>query len=147
MPDETRSSEGPPSEAAVISREMVKLLRELAGRGPTKARTTIGRDHVLVMLHDSLTPADKLLASAGYGDKVHATRQALQDVMRPRAIRLVEETLRRSVVSFLSANHLDPDVAAEVFVLGPLEDGATGRVSEGEASREEPGRTDGERPA
>ena len=36
-------------QAARISREMVRLMRRLSGRGPTRARTTIGRDHVLVM--------------------------------------------------------------------------------------------------
>jgi uncharacterized protein YbcI len=40
--------------AAEISNAMVRLIAETTGRGPTKARTTIGRDHVLVMLRDTL---------------------------------------------------------------------------------------------
>jgi uncharacterized protein YbcI len=32
------------SPAAQISRGIVKLIRDIVGRGPTKARTTIGHD-------------------------------------------------------------------------------------------------------
>ena len=61
----------------------------------------IGRDHVVVVLYEALTKAERLLASEGHQDKVIAGRLAIQDLMRPRAIRLVEETLRREVVGFL----------------------------------------------
>ena len=46
--------------------------------------------------------------------------------MRPEAIKLVEEALYRDVVGFMSANHGDPDLGAEVFILGPSEDAETG---------------------
>ena len=48
----------------------------------------------------------------------------------------MEETLHRKVLAFLSANHLDPDIAAELFVLDPHEDGAGGVLDEGEARRD-----------
>lgn len=135
MRADERSDREPPSDAAVISNGMVALLREVSGRDPTKARTTIGRDHVLVMLHDVLTPIDKTLVTAGHGAKVLVGRHALQEAMRPQAVRVVEETIGRKVVGFLSANNLAPDVAAEVFVLSPLEVGASGVLAEDEARR------------
>src|SRR4051794_16043087 len=119
---------------------MVKLLRDVSGRGPTKARTTIGRDHVLVMLHDVLTPIDKTLAAAGHGEKVLVGRHALQEAMRPQAVRVVEKAISRKVVGFLSANNLAPDIAAEVFVLSPLEVGASGVLAEDEAPLDGHGR-------
>ncbi len=134
--DQQRGAEAPPSDGAVISRAMVRLLHDTTGRGPTRARTTIARDHVLVMLHDSLTTADRNLAAAGHEEDVHAIRHAIQEIMRPEAVRLIEETLGRKVVAFLSSNHLDPDIAAELFVLSPHEDGAGGLLDEGEARRD-----------
>ena len=36
-----------------------------------------------------------------------------------KILELVETTLKRTVVAFMSANHLDPDIGAEIFVLQP----------------------------
>jgi uncharacterized protein YbcI len=120
-------------QAAAISRGMVTLLRRYAGRGPTKARTTIGRDHVLVVLHDTLTQAEHTLVENGHWDRVESARAAIQDVMRDEAIQLVETTLYRKVNGFMSTNHCDPDLGAEVFILEESEDDELG-VHEAEAS-------------
>ena len=117
----------------MISRGVLTLFEELTGRGATRVTTTIGRDHVVVFLYEALTKAETLLASEGHRDKVIASRLALQDLMRPQAIRLVEETLRREVVGFLSANQIDPDIAAAIFVLAPAEDDAKAEAAEGAA--------------
>jgi hypothetical protein len=37
--------------------------------------------------------------------------------MRDDLVAVVEEPLERKVVAYMSANHIDPDLAAEVFVL------------------------------
>jgi uncharacterized protein YbcI len=42
--------------------------------------------------------------------------------MRDELVALVEEQLGRKVIAFMSQNHIDPDLAVEVFVLEP--DGA-----------------------
>jgi hypothetical protein len=64
----TPSSE-PGEHAARISREMVRLMRRTAGRGPTQARTTIGRDHVLVIFRDALTEGERNLIAGGRDDE------------------------------------------------------------------------------
>jgi hypothetical protein len=38
--------------------------------------------------------------------------------MRPELIAGVEQVVRREVIAFMSANHVDPDMAVEFFVLG-----------------------------
>ena len=43
--------------AAAISTGMAGLLRSYTGRGPEGAHTTIGREHVLVLVRDTLTKA------------------------------------------------------------------------------------------
>jgi hypothetical protein len=42
--------------------------------------------------------------------------------MRDDLIAIVERQLDRKVIAFMSQNHIDPDLAVEVFVLEP--DGA-----------------------
>ena len=44
---------------------VVRLFSEHTGRGPTKARTTIDGELVVVLLHDSMTHAEKTLVQAG----------------------------------------------------------------------------------
>jgi uncharacterized protein YbcI len=39
--------------------------------------------------------------------------------MREEAIAKIEELTGRKVMAFMSANHIDPDLAAELFVLEP----------------------------
>ena len=44
--------------------------------------------------------------------------------MREDLVAAVELNTGRSVVAFMSSNHIDPDMAAEVFVLELRADGA-----------------------
>jgi uncharacterized protein YbcI len=50
-------------------------------------------------------------------------RHRFQQAMREDLIAVVEKQMERKVVAFMSANHIDPDMAVEVFVLEPLPDG------------------------
>jgi hypothetical protein len=38
-------------------------------------------------------------------------------------IEIVETHTERTVVAFMSDNHIDPDLAAEIFILEPVSDG------------------------
>jgi uncharacterized protein YbcI len=109
-------------QAAHISREMVQLMLKIAGRGPTKARTTIGRDHVLVMFQETLTQGERNLVDNGHEAQVDALRSSYQALLRDDAVTLIETTLDRKVIGFMSANHFEPDMAAEVFMLDPSEE-------------------------
>jgi uncharacterized protein YbcI len=104
---------------AAISETVVRMLAESTGRGPTKARTTIGRDLIVVVLQNALAPGERYLAERGRVEHVLNMRRAYQDAMRTDAIAAVEGLTGRTVAAFMSANHVDPDLAAEVFVLEP----------------------------
>jgi uncharacterized protein YbcI len=118
--------------SVAISNGMVQLLRQYTGRGPTKARTTIGRDHVLIMLRDSLTKGEQTLVDAGYLEHVMLTRRRYQEVMRPEATTMIEELTGRPVVGFMSDNHANPDLGVEVFILEP--DAQAAALEEGEST-------------
>ena len=112
--------------AAAISTAVVHLLAERTGKGPTKAKTTLGENGVFVVLEDNLTKGERHLAEAGEGASVVDTRRLWQQVMQEEMRNIVEELTGRRVVGFLSDNHIDPDLAVEVFVLEPAPKGATG---------------------
>jgi uncharacterized protein YbcI len=104
---------------AAISETVVRLMAEASGRGPTKARTTIDRDLIVVVLQDSLTSGERYLAAADRVAQVLDMRRAYQDAMSTDCIASIEELTGRTVLAFMSANHIEPDLAAEVFVLKP----------------------------
>ncbi len=117
MPQETPDVIQSP--AMRISNMTVRVLHEYTGRGPTKARTTISGDVVVVILQDTLLKAERTLVDAGEGEFVRAIRRRFQSAMRQDLVQGVEEVLERRVVAFMSDNHVDPDIAAEMFVLEP----------------------------
>jgi uncharacterized protein YbcI len=112
-------NEGPRSANSDICDAAVRLLREYTGRGPTKAKATINGDSVMVLLGDTLTRGERQLAVTGKADRVLQLRHDFQMVMRDDLIEAVEEALGRKVIAFMSQNHIDPDLAVEVFILEP----------------------------
>jgi uncharacterized protein YbcI len=104
---------------AAISEAVVRLLAESTGRGPTKARTTIDGDLIVVVLQNALTPGERFLADDDRGEQVLDMRRAYQDAISTDAIVAIEDLTGRTVTAFMSANHIDPDLAAEVFILNP----------------------------
>lgn len=103
--------------SARISTGAVQLLSEYTGRGPTKAHTILNKDSVTIILRNLLTKGERSLVAADKGDEVLRSRYAYQQVMRVDLSELVERAVDRKVIAFLSANHLDPDVAVEFFLL------------------------------
>ena len=105
--------------AAAISNAVVGLLHDYTGRGPTRARTTIGADTIVVTLRDSLTKAERTLADRGQSIEVLAMRRAFQDTMRDDLVAAIERLTGRTVEAFLSDNLHVPDVAVEIFLMQP----------------------------
>lgn len=105
--------------AAAIANMTVHLLSEYTGRGPTRARTHLSGDLVAVVLQDSMTKGERSLIRDGEQDRVLATRQAYQRTMREDLAGGVAELTGREVIAFMSANHIDPDMAVEIFILAP----------------------------
>ena len=124
MTEVERKSQGG-SVSAAISNAAVRVVSDYTGRGPTKAKTTINRDSVMIVFGDVLTKAERTLVQNGDKDAVLQMRKRFQHAMQGDFIEIVEAHTERSVIAFMSDNHLDPDLAAEIFILEPLSaDGA-----------------------
>jgi uncharacterized protein YbcI len=102
---------------SAISRAVVRVVAEFTGRGPTGARTTIAGDWIFVVLEDNLTRGERKLAETGHSDFVISTRRKYQEAMREEIRREIEALTGRTVEAFLSASHIDPDVAVEAIKL------------------------------
>jgi uncharacterized protein YbcI len=106
-----------------IANHVVQLLSEYTGRGPTKARATFSHDLVTVVVQDLLAKGERSLVRDGKANLVLDLRRAYQETMRDDLTAGVEQITGRRVIAFLSANHIDPDIAIESFVLAPQDDG------------------------
>ena len=105
-----------------INNGAVRVLRDYTGRGATKARTVIDHKSVTILLSDTLTPGERRLADGGRAEHVLNNRHEFQRLMRDDLVKVVEDALDRKVIAFMSANHIDPDIGVEVFVLEPKAD-------------------------
>jgi uncharacterized protein YbcI len=141
----TPTTQPPPSlvgaKSAAISNLTVRLLSQYTGRGPTKARTYINEDLITVVLRDTLTKAESSLVDSDHGEIVLSTRHTFQGVMGAGLVAGVEEITGRTVLAFLSANHIAPDIAVEIFVLAPI-DGALPSPASGSPTRASIGQGD-----
>ncbi len=126
------------SPSAKIATSMVQVLHEYTGRGPTKAKTTIDENLVTVVLADTLTTGERTLVGHGQADRVLQVRHDYQTAMRDELVGIIERELDREVIAFMSQNHLDPDLAVEIFVLKPARSLANARQP---AAREAAART------
>ena len=105
--------------ASQVSRAVVQIWHEYTGRGPTKARTTITDELIVVLMGDTLLKAEKNLAARGRSAEVLSMRRAVQETMKADLVAAVEKLTGRPVIAFMSHNHIEPDLAAELFVLEP----------------------------
>jgi hypothetical protein len=69
-------------------------------------------------MEDGRTAPERTLRAHGHDDEVLRARRALQEVLEPDLEATVEDITGRPVQATLSATRLDPDVSAEVFLLG-----------------------------
>jgi uncharacterized protein YbcI len=112
---QARPSEQPAT--ATISRRIVQLHKEFYGRGPTKAKTYIHDDLVVVLMRGGFSKAEETLLQEGRGESVLRQRMDFQDVMTERFIEVIEQETGRKVAAMMSGSHQHPDLLGEMFVL------------------------------
>lgn len=103
--------------AGGISREVVRLLKDLIGRGPTKAKAYLHDDCVLVLLREGHTRGENTMFEAGGARGVAQGRVDISETIRAPLIEVVERQAGRKVVGFMSSSQQHPDLLSFVFVL------------------------------
>jgi uncharacterized protein YbcI len=102
---------------AAIARAVVRIHRDYVGRGPTKAQAFFRGNVVVVVLQDVMTTAEKTLVADGQSEAVLKLRHSFQIAMRGELSDAVERLTGCKVDAFMNDNHIDPDIAAQVYVL------------------------------
>ena len=99
-----------------LSNEMVRIYKELFGRGPTRARADwAGPDALLCTLEDSLTPAERRMAELGEHQRLRDFRTFFQHASESDFRESVERITGRKVRAFVSGIDTGEDVSSEVF--------------------------------
>jgi uncharacterized protein YbcI len=120
---------------AMISKEIVRLQAEYYGKGPTKAKTYIVDDLVVVVLEESFTRAEKTLAERGEREAIQHIRRRFQQQMADSFTSVVEQATGRKVRVFLSETDIDQDVSVELFLLADERTDMTGFEDGGPVER------------
>lgn len=72
------------------------------------------------MLEQTLTKGERSLVEKGRSEQVLVIRYEFREAMREECNTKVAELTGRRVIAMMSANHIEPDRGAEIFVLdGP----------------------------
>jgi uncharacterized protein YbcI len=112
---------------ACVSDAVVAIHKQFYGKGPTKARSHLAGDLLVVLLEGGFTRAEHTLSDRGYSREVQQTRLAMQSSVEDEFCAAVESILGRSVRSFMSANDPRNELQAEIFVL--FQPGAGGQAA------------------
>jgi uncharacterized protein YbcI len=104
---------------AAATNGIVKLFRDYYGRGPTKAKSYLLDDRIVVcVLEETMTTVERTLVEQGHGQKVRDVRLSFQEAMAEEFKGAVSEALGRPVVAYHSQLTMEPDVGFEFFILG-----------------------------
>ena len=119
-----------PSDAAQISRAMVRLYKDHFGRGPVRARTYWAGDDILICaLEDTLTPAEKNLRDMGEHQRLRDVRMFFQYATVDEFVEPIERITGRTVRGFVSGIDTEEDISIETFFLHPAGSNEPSRAS------------------
>lgn len=105
-----------------LTNSMVRLYKELFGRGPTRARSDYaGPDTLISTIQNSLTAAERNMVDLGEHQRVREIRMFFQHASEAEFTGTVEAITGRKVWAFVSGVDTGQDVASEVFYLEPIE--------------------------
>jgi uncharacterized protein YbcI len=113
---EARREEDGGTLLARISNEMVRAQKEFFGKGPTKAKSYMLDDMLIIVMRGGMTTAEKTMLEFGKEHQVREFRQLFENEMTERLTSKMEELTGRRIVNYQSQVMFDPDVVVEMFV-------------------------------
>jgi hypothetical protein len=115
-PTTARLPNGLPAE---LTRTLVSLGTEYAGKPPSDARTEIRGNVVTSVLVDAVGDYNRSMIAPQTRDTVRGVGKLTPASYRREAMAAVVRLTRQRVASFVSSHDPDTDVATEVFTLEP----------------------------
>jgi uncharacterized protein YbcI len=99
-----------------ISNEMVRAQKEFFGKGPTKAKSYMLDDMLLIVMRGGMTTAEQTMLEFGHQEQVRQYRQLFEDSMTERLTSKMEGLTGRRIINYQSQVMFDPDIVVEMFV-------------------------------
>jgi uncharacterized protein YbcI len=124
----------PESPRAAISNQLVRLHSEYYGRGPTKAKTYMIDDLVVVVLEETFTPVERTLINRGETAAIMEIRRRFQQAMKEDFTKVIETVTGRRVRAFMSETDLESDTSVELFLLDNARPGSADWTEDGHAT-------------
>ena len=86
----------------LLSQRLQALYREQLGHQPGKATCQLFDEKLAVIVEDSITPPEQLLANTGQTELAQQVRSDLDKAIQPQLKQLIEEILSVNVIDLLS---------------------------------------------
>jgi uncharacterized protein YbcI len=107
------------STRAAVSNALVRLTRQLHGKGPSRAKSFFAENYLLCALEDPLTTVERTLIEGGESLLVRRLRLRSHELSANLYAKEVEALTGRSVAACHSQIVFDPDVLFLVFAFEP----------------------------
>ncbi|MEC4815600.1 MAG: DUF2294 domain-containing protein [Scytonema sp. PMC 1069.18] len=85
-----------------LAQRIQALYREQLGHQPSKVTCQLSESNVVVVMENSITQPEQLLAQTGRQELAEQVRSDLDEAIQPQIKALIEETLNVSVIELLS---------------------------------------------
>jgi uncharacterized protein YbcI len=102
---------------AALARAIVRIHRNVVGRGPTKAQAFFRHNVVVIVMREVLTPLERTLAANHDVDLVRAIRRTAKRAMLPDLQETVERLTGCGVEVSLGDTDVEADTAVLIFTL------------------------------
>jgi uncharacterized protein YbcI len=101
----------------MLSQRIQALYRTSLGHQPGKVTCQLFESKVAIVVEDSITPPEQLLAEQGQRELAEQVRSGLDDVIQPQIKDLIEEVLNVTVLDLLADATLDTGRTGIIAIL------------------------------
>ncbi|MEW6492229.1 MAG: DUF2294 domain-containing protein [Cyanobacteriota bacterium] len=100
-----------------LSQRLQSLYREQLGHQPSKVTCQLFDEKLAIIVEDSITPPEQLLADRGQAELAEQVRSELDEAIKPKLKTLIEEILGATVLDLLSDATLETGRTGIIAVL------------------------------
>jgi uncharacterized protein YbcI len=105
-----------------LAQRIQALYREQLGHQPSKVTSRLSDTNVVIVIENSITPPEQLLAQTGRQELAEQVRSDLDEAIQPQLKELIEQILHVSVVEILSDATLETGRSGIIAILSDTPD-------------------------
>ncbi|MBF2069002.1 DUF2294 domain-containing protein [Fischerella thermalis] len=105
-----------------LAQRIQALYREQLGHQPSKVTSRLSDTNLVIVIENSITPPEQLLAQTGRQELAEQVRSDLDEAIQPQLKELIEDILQVSVVEILSDATLETGRSGIIVILSETPD-------------------------